>query len=97
MRISEKIDVASFVLRCVLLLMLFCVIGTDSCPTVSSNECALDEDCHLVMNCCFCRAVPYGEEDQIPDCPDIQCFASACDAQGVDSASCNHGKCVKGF
>jgi hypothetical protein len=40
--------------------------------------------------------VPYGEENQVPDCPkEVECLQTACDAQNICNAVCEKGQCVK--
>lgn len=62
-------------------------------PEVTVAECATDDDCRVVNDCCTCAALP--KSVKIPECSAL-CIQSACQARGLNSAkvSCVANRCV---
>jgi len=62
-------------------------------PEVTLAECAADQDCQVVDDCCTCAALPKSE--QKPACSSV-CIQSACQARGLAGAKahCVANRCV---
>lgn len=60
----------------------------------SLPECSADADCTLIDDCCTCASVALNEA--IPDCPAMECFAPACEANSIPMPApvCRASHCV---
>lgn len=70
--------------------------GGDAASDAAANgpECAVDDDCVLVDDCCRCEARPADAPGPLCDMP--ECFAPACLAGGIGErpTKCVAGRCV---
>jgi hypothetical protein len=62
-------------------------------PELTVAECATDDDCQVVNDCCTCAALPKSEQNVA--CPAV-CIQSACQARGLGAAKadCVANRCV---
>ena len=62
-------------------------------PELTVAECATDDDCQVVNDCCTCAALPKSEPNLA--CPAV-CIQSACQARGLGAAKadCVANRCV---
>lgn len=60
---------------------------------VTVAECATDDDCRIVNDCCTCAALP--KSVKVPECSAV-CVQSACPARGLGQAktACVANRCV---